>query len=49
MIANAQDSALYQPQPLMLIAPAAALFVTVFGFNVLSTRLRNRFDPASEG
>ncbi|SCX02609.1 ABC transporter permease [Mycolicibacterium fluoranthenivorans] len=49
MIANAQDSALYQPQPLMLIAPAAALFVTVFGFNVLSTRLRNRFDPASVG
>lgn len=49
MIANAQDSALYQPQPLMLIAPAAALFVTVFGFNVLSTRLRNRFDPASTG
>lgn len=47
MIANAQDSALYQPQPLMLIAPAAALFITVFGFNVLSTRLRNRFDPAS--
>ncbi|MEN4474853.1 ABC transporter permease [Mycolicibacterium cosmeticum] len=49
MIANAQDSALYQPQPLMLIAPAAALFITVFGFNVLSTRLRNRFDPAAAG
>lgn len=49
MIANAQDSALYQPQPLMLIAPATALFITVFGFNVLSTRLRNRFDPASAG
>jgi peptide/nickel transport system permease protein len=49
MIANAQDSALYQPQPLMLIAPATALFVTVFGFNVLSTRLRTRFDPAVAG
>ncbi|WP_083452906.1 ABC transporter permease [Mycolicibacterium goodii] len=47
MIANAQDSALYQVQPLMLIAPAAALFVTVLGFNILSTRLRSRFDPLS--
>lgn len=47
MIANAQDSALYQPQPLMLIAPAAALFITVLGFNVLSTRLRSRVDPGS--
>lgn len=49
MIANAQDSALYQPQPLMLIAPAAALFLTVLGFNILSTRLRSRFDPGSVG
>jgi len=49
MIANAQDSALYQPQPLMLIAPATALFITVLGFNVLSTRLRSRFDPGSVG
>jgi peptide/nickel transport system permease protein len=49
MIANAQDSALYQPQPLMLIAPATALFITVLGFNVLSTRLRSRFDPGSAG
>lgn len=47
MIANAQDSALYQTQPLMLIAPAGALFVTVLGFNILSTRLRSRFDPSS--
>lgn len=47
MIANAQDSALYQVQPLMLIAPAGALFVTVLGFNILSTRLRSRFDPLS--
>ncbi|QRY50662.1 ABC transporter permease [Mycolicibacterium septicum] len=47
MIANAQDSALYQTQPLMLIAPAGALFLTVLGFNVLSTALRNRFDPGS--
>jgi peptide/nickel transport system permease protein len=45
MIANAQDSALYQTQPLLLIAPAGALFVTVLGFNLLSTRLRSRFDP----
>lgn len=49
MIANAQDSALYQVQPLMLIAPAVGLFVTVLGFNVLSTRLRSRFDPSSAG
>ncbi len=47
MIANAQDSALYQTQPLMLVAPAGALFVTVLGFNVLSTALRNRFDPSA--
>ena len=47
MIANAQDSALYQTQPLMLIAPAGALFLTVLGFNVLSTALRNRFDPST--
>jgi peptide/nickel transport system permease protein len=45
MIANAQDSALYQTQPWMLIAPAFALFVTVLGFNLLATRLRSRFDP----
>lgn len=47
MIANAQDSALYQTQPLMLIAPAGALFLTVLGFNVLSTALRSRFDPSA--
>lgn len=45
MIANAQQSALYQTQPWLLIAPAFALFVTVLGFNILSTRLRSRFDP----
>jgi len=45
MIANAQETALYQVQPWMLVAPAVALFVTVLGFNILSTRLRTRFDP----
>lgn len=45
MIANAQDTALYQVQPFMLIAPAAALFITVLGFNILSTSLRNILDP----
>ncbi|CDO33106.1 ABC transporter permease [Mycolicibacterium porcinum] len=48
MIANAQDSALYQTQPLMLVAPAGALFITVLGFNLLSTALRNRFDPSAQ-
>jgi peptide/nickel transport system permease protein len=38
MIANAQDSALYQTQPWMLIAPASALFLTVMGYNLLATR-----------
>jgi peptide/nickel transport system permease protein len=47
MIANAQDTALYQTQPWMLIAPAFALFVTVVGFNLLATRLRSRFDPTA--
>jgi peptide/nickel transport system permease protein len=47
MIANAQDSALYQTQPWMLIAPAIGLFVTVLGFNLLATRLRSRFDPTA--
>lgn len=47
MIANAQDSALYQTQPWMLIAPAFALFLTVLGFNLLATRLRSRFDPTA--
>ena len=47
MIANAQDSALYQTQPWMLVAPAVGLFVTVLGFNLLATRLRSRFDPTA--
>jgi peptide/nickel transport system permease protein len=47
MIANAQDTGLYQTQPWMLIAPAFALFVTVVGFNLLATRLRSRFDPTA--
>lgn len=47
MIAEAQSSGLYVAQPLMLIAPCAALFVTVLGFNIVSTRLRAHLDPAS--
>lgn len=49
MIANAQDTALYQVQPWMLIGPAVALFITVLGFNVLSTSLRSVLDPAPAG
>ncbi|MGO2658389.1 ABC transporter permease [Mycetocola reblochoni] len=49
MIANAQETALYQVQPFMLLAPAAALFVTVFGFNLLATRLREHLDPRVRG
>ncbi|KAB1642324.1 ABC transporter permease [Gulosibacter chungangensis] len=51
MIANAQETALYQVQPWLLIAPGAALALTVFGFNLVSTRLQVHFDPknASRG
>ncbi|MFT4042693.1 MAG: ABC transporter permease [Gordonia sp. (in: high G+C Gram-positive bacteria)] len=47
MIANSQDTALYQTQPWTLLAPAFGLFVTVVGFNLLATRLRSRFDPTA--
>ncbi len=49
MIANAQETALYQVQPFLLLAPATALFITVLGFNLLSTRLRARLDPSARG
>lgn len=49
MIASAQSSGLYVAQPLMLIAPCAALFATVLGFNVVSTRLRVHLDPDRQG
>lgn len=51
MIANAQETALYQVQPWLLIAPGLALALTVFGFNLVSTRLQVHFDPknASRG
>lgn len=49
MISAAQTSGLYVAQPLMLIAPCAALFLTVLGFNMISTRLRVDLDPAGRG
>lgn len=49
MIADAQSSGLYSVRPLILIAPCAALFVTVLGFNLLSTRLRAYLDPGRLG
>lgn len=45
MIANAQETALYQVQPWLLVAPGLALALTVFGFNLLGTRLQVHFDP----
>ncbi|MFT4191365.1 MAG: ABC transporter permease [Comamonas sp.] len=48
MIADVQRSALYQVQPWFLAAPALALFLTVLGFNSLSSGLRNIFDPHLE-
>lgn len=49
MIANAQQTGLYQYQPWLLLAPAISLFITILGFNLLSTQLRRRFDPTSTG
>lgn len=48
MIADVQSSAMYQAQPWFLVAPALALFLTVIGFNGLSSGLRNVLDPHSE-
>ena len=48
MIADVQRSAMYQAQPWFLAAPALALFLTVLGFNSLSSGLRNVLDPLSE-
>lgn len=48
MIADVQRSAMYQAQPWFLIAPALALFLTVLGFNCLSSGLRNVLDPHME-
>jgi len=45
MIADVQSSAMYQVQPWFLVAPAFALFITVLGFNSLSSGLRNVLDP----
>lgn len=45
MIAEAQRSSLYQVQPWFLLGPAIALFLTVIGFNTLSSGLRNVLDP----
>lgn len=45
MIAEAQRSSLYQIQPWFLLGPAIALFLTVIGFNTLSSGLRNVLDP----
>ena len=48
MIADVQRSAMYQVQPWFLAAPALALFLTVLGFNCLSSGLRNVLDPHLE-
>lgn len=48
MIADVQRSAMYQVQPWFLAAPALALFITVLGFNCLSSGLRNVLDPHLE-
>jgi peptide/nickel transport system permease protein len=45
MIVEAQRSSLYQVQPWFLLGPAIALFLTVIGFNCLSSGLRNVLDP----
>ncbi|MCS5724084.1 ABC transporter permease [Herbiconiux sp. CPCC 203407] len=49
MIANAQQTGLYQYQPWLLLAPAISLFITILGFNLVSTQARRRFDPRSSG
>lgn len=45
MIAEAQRTSLYQDQPWFLAGPALALFLTVVGFNTLSSGLRTVLDP----
>jgi peptide/nickel transport system permease protein len=45
MIADAQSSSMYQVQPWFLLGPSIALFVTVIGFNTISSGLRNILDP----
>jgi len=45
MIADVQRSAMYQAQPWFLVGPALALFISVLGFNSLSSGLRNVLDP----
>lgn len=45
MIAEAQKTSLYQDQPWFLAGPAVALFLTVVGFNTLSSGLRTVLDP----
>ncbi len=45
MIAEAQRTSLYQDQPWFLAGPALALFLTVVGFNTLSSGLRSVLDP----
>jgi peptide/nickel transport system permease protein len=45
IISDAQNSSLYQVQPWYLMAPIAALFLIVFGFNQISSGIRNVLDP----
>ncbi|MDX6740473.1 ABC transporter permease [Actinocorallia sp. A-T 12471] len=45
MIAEAQRSSLYQVQPWFLLGPGIAMFVTVLGFNTISSGVRNVLDP----
>ncbi|MBB2914563.1 peptide/nickel transport system permease protein [Streptosporangium becharense] len=45
MIAEAQRSSLYQVQPWFLLGPGIAMFVTVLGFNAISSGIRNVLDP----
>jgi len=45
MIAEAQRTSLYQDQPWFLAGPGLALFLTVVGFNTLSSGLRRVLDP----
>ncbi|KLU25223.1 peptide ABC transporter permease [Caballeronia mineralivorans PML1(12)] len=45
MIADAQRSSMYQVQPWFLLGPSIALFITVVGFNTISSGLRNVLDP----
>jgi peptide/nickel transport system permease protein len=36
---------MYQVQPWFLLGPSIALFITVVGFNTISSGLRNVLDP----